>query len=255
MPGLGTRVLDKTLSHLATTLEQAEQAHTTSGGGAFAQSLDARVKVIGAGALTIAVVSCRRVEPVLAVLLLLTLIALVARVTWGRLAVAWASGLFFAAIVALPAFFMGGRTIALLLISRSEASLTCWLCVVMTTPFNRILQALRALHVPVVCIAIFSMTFRYIFLLVETAQDMLLSRRSRIVGRLSPSVNRKILVSTTGVLLSKSVQMSEDVYQAMTSRGFRGDVRLLEDFNMRTADWLALFAVLSLSGFVLVAGR
>jgi energy-coupling factor transporter transmembrane protein EcfT len=102
--------------------------------------------------------------------------------------------------------------------------------------------------VPAVFIAILAMTFRYIFLLVETAQDMLFSRRSRIVGRMNAADSRRLLVSTSGVLLGKSIQMSDDVYQAMTSRGFRGEVYVLEDFQMTVRDWgfmLATVAVIS----------
>ena len=96
---------------------------------------------------------------------------------------------------------------------------------------------------------------RYIFLLVESAQDMLLSRRSRIVGRLSGHENRKVLVSTAGVLLGKSIQMSDDVYHAMISRGFRGDVHLMDDFHMQPRDWVALAAVVAVSGAAFMAGR
>lgn len=255
MAALGTRLLDRTLSHLAATLEDAEQTHKASLGFAPLHSIDPRVKLIAALLLTLAAVNSRRIEPLLCLFLLLVLAALLSGVTWKRLAATWASGLFFAAIIAVPALFTAGALSASLLVLRSEASLTCWLIVIMTTPFNRILRALRALHVPAVLIAIFAMTFRYIFLLVASAQDILLSRRSRIVGHLSPAANRKILISTTGVLLSKSVKMSEDVYHAMTSRGFRGEVRLLDDFEMHAQDWLFLGAAAALSAAIFYTSR
>lgn len=255
MPGMGTRVLEKTLSHLSDTLEQAEQAHRTALGFAAAQRIDPRVKVIGAVLLTFAAVGSRHLWPLAGLLILLTVLALLSKVTWKRLLATWASGLFFAALIAVSAIFTNGWHLALLLVSRSEASLTCWMLVVMTTPFNRILRALRALRIPTVCVAIFAMTFRYIFLLVETAQDMLLSRRSRIVGRLSGAGNRRLLVSTTGVLLGKSIQMSDDVYHAMASRGFRGNIHLLEDFHTTTTDWLVLTGILAASLFIFLFGR
>lgn len=241
------RVLEKTLAHLAATLEHAEHVR--------ALNIDPRVKVVGALVLTIAAVSSRRVEVVVCLFVLLTVAALLSHIEWRRLCAAWAGGLFFAALVAVPAIFTAGWKTSLLLVSRSEVSLTCWLLVVLTTPFNRVLRALRTLHVPVVFVAILSMTFRYIFLLIQTAQDMLLSRRSRIVGRISRAGNRRLVVSTSGVLLSKSIQMSDDVYHAMTSRGFRGDIHVLEDFQMTSADWMVLFGVAAISVLVLVAGR
>jgi energy-coupling factor transporter transmembrane protein EcfT len=247
MPGVGTRVLEKSLAHLSGTLERAEHLR--------ALHIDARVKVVSALLLTVAAVSSRRLDVVIFLFVMLTVAALIANITWRRLIAAWAGGLFFAALVAVPAIFTAGWKTSLLLVSRSEVSLTCWLLVVLTTPFNRVLRALRALHVPVVFVAILSMTFRYIFLLIQTAQDMLLSRRSRIVGRLSGAVNRKLLISTSGVLLSKSIQMSDDVYQAMTSRGFRGDIHVLEDFEMTRADWMILWTLAAVSILALWVGR
>ena len=52
-----------------------------------------------------------------------------------------------------------------------------------------------------------------------------------------------------GVLLSKSLQLSSDVHLAMQSRGFRGEVYLLDDFQAHAIDWfwLAGFAALALA--------
>ena len=255
MPGAGTRVIEKTLSHLSGTLQQAEQAQRLANGVSPLQAVDPRVKVFGALLLSLAVVSCRRLEVILPLLAAFTALALLSQISWTRLLATWASGLFFAAIIAVPAIFTNGPRIAALLVSRSEACLTAWLLVIMTTPFNRVLRALRALRIPSVFVAILAMTFRYIFLLVETAQDMLLSRRSRIVGRMSRSDNRRLLAGTAGVLLGKSIQMSDDVYHAMASRGFRGEIRLLDDFQMRTSDWLVLAAIVILCTFIFVASR
>ena len=50
-----------------------------------------------------------------------------------------------------------------------------------------------------------------------------------------------------GVLLSKTLQLSQDVYLAMQSRGFRGEVYVLDESEMKVRDWggLALFATLA----------
>jgi cobalt ECF transporter T component CbiQ len=255
MPGVGTRLLEKTLRHLSATLEEAEQTHLHASERSAARSIDPRVKVVGALLLTIASISAHRLEVAAGLLILLTATARYSGISWQRILAAWASGLFFAAIVAVPAIFTSGWKIAVLLVLRSEASLTCWLLVIMTTPFNLVLRALRALHIPAVFIAILAMTFRYIFLLVATAQDMLFSRRSRIVGRLNGADNRKLLVSTAGVLLGKSIQMSDDVYHAMLSRGFRGEIYVLEDFRMIPKDWLVLSVISIIAAFAFVMGR
>jgi cobalt ECF transporter T component CbiQ len=255
MAVFGARVLEKTLAHLSGTLEQAEQTHQNATGLSGAQSVDPRVKVIGALLLTVLAVSARHLEIALGLTVLLSATSLISNISWRRLLAAWASGLFFAALIAVPAIFVNGWQSALLLVLRSEASLTCWLIVVMTTPFNLVLRALRALQVPVVFVAILSMTFRYIFLLVETTQEMLFSRRSRMVGRLNGADSRRLLFSTAGVLLGKSIQMSDDVYHAMISRGFRGEIHVLQDFRMAGKDWGVLGVVFCLAFFGFVINR
>jgi len=55
------------------------------------------------------------------------------------------------------------------------------------------------------------------------------SREARLVGTLEGPERRRLAGATAGVLLDKSMQLSADVHLAMQARGFRGDVRLLED--------------------------
>ena len=46
---------------------------------------------------------------------------------------------------------------------------------------------------PDVFILILGMTYRYIYLLLHTANDMFLSRKSRMVGRLNGSEDRRMI--------------------------------------------------------------
>jgi energy-coupling factor transporter transmembrane protein EcfT len=88
-----------------------------------------------------------------------------------------------------------------------------------------------------IVVAILGMTYRYIFVILQTALEMFEARQSRTVGVLPPSERRRLASSAAGVLLSKSVQMSGEVHQAMRSRGFRGEIHVLQDFRARAADW------------------
>ena len=84
--------------------------------------------------------------------------------------------------------------------------------------------------------------------MLETAHEMFESRKSRTVGALTGPERRRMAVSSAGVLLSRTFQLSGDVYLAMQARGFRGEVYLLDDFAMKRLDWLA-------SGGLCGAGR
>jgi cobalt/nickel transport system permease protein len=69
-----------------------------------------------------------------------------------------------------------------------------------------------------------------------------------MVGRLAGPDQRRLAGASVGVLLSKSFLLSNDIYMAMQSRGFRGEVYTLDEFVMRRRDWVAL------AGFALAAG-
>jgi energy-coupling factor transporter transmembrane protein EcfT len=99
------------------------------------------------------------------------------------------------------------------------------------------------------------MTYRYIFLLLRAAYQMFESRKSRLVGSLAPPDRRRLAAATIGALLSKSLQLSTDVHSAMRSRGFQGDVYLLDDLSAGPRDWLQLGIFAAIAAAALVLGR
>ena len=163
---------------------------------------------------------------------------------------------FFTGLIALPAPFlipgpvwaylpMGvvitrtGLTTAAFLLLRVGTSVSVGVLLVLTTPWNSVLKALGVLRLPAVIILMLGMTYRYIHLLLNITTDMFLSRKSRVLKPLSGADERRLIGATTGTLLSKSLQVSSEVYLAMLSRGFRNFPRTLDTFKMRRADWAA----------------
>ena len=67
------------------------------------------------------------------------------------------------------------------------------------------------------------MTYRYLFLFLKLAREMFEARQVRLVGVLAPADSRRLTVSTAGVLLATSMQLSDEVHTAMRARGFRGE--------------------------------
>ena len=72
--------------------------------------------------------------------------------------------------------------------------------------------------------------------------------------RMTPAEQRRLAVASSGVLLSKTLHLSGEVYLAMQARGFRGEVYLLDDFQMRSLDWLALAGFRALASVVHLGG-
>jgi cobalt/nickel transport system permease protein len=148
-----------------------------------------------------------------------------------------------------------GLTSAGFLVLRSETAATLALVLVFTTPWMHILKALRLFRVPVVFVAILGMTCRYILLMLENAHEMFESRKSRTVGTITRSEQRRIAIASAGALLSRTFQLSGEVYLAMQARGFRGEVYILDDFRMQAADWGALIGFGGLAAGLMWVGR
>ncbi len=238
------------------------------------QALDPRVRVAGLFALVLAVVLSHRITVILALFGAAVLIALLSKVSVATLATrVWWVALVFTGVIALPALFLTpgdiaftfasgslriteqGLQAAALLITRVETAVTLTTLLILCTPWMQVLRALRAFHVPQELVMILAMTHRYIFLLAETAGQMLESRQSRTVGVMDGALQRRMTARTAGVLLSKSVELSNEVYLAMQSRGFQGDVNILADFRMRAWDYIGLATFLVIAAFSVWMGR
>ena len=107
---------------------------------------------------------------------------------------------------------------------------------------------------PVVFVVILGMTYRYIFLLLRVALDFFDGRRSRMIAPLDGPQSRRMAGSAAGVLLGKSLLLGNEVFLAMRSRGFRGEVYAMDDFRMKPRDWWALAAFLAVAALAFRLG-
>lgn len=129
-------------------------------------------------------------------------------------------------------------------ISRVTASVSFAVLFTLTTRWNIVFSGLRALFVPRIFVMTLSMTERYIFVFLRLVQDMYRARKSRTIRPRSTAEERNWTASRIGVTFNKSIDMSEDIYKAMLSRGFHGEFRTLERFHISFADLLWLTSVL-----------
>lgn len=251
-------------------MEHALDAEALGAQSGFLQGLDPRIKLIGFLALIFSGVLTTSLLVLLALFALTLVLAFSSHVAVARLAKqVWISVLLFTGVIALPAIVLvpgnpvwqiplvqwnvteQGLRSAAFLVGRAETSATFALLLILTTPWTHVLKAMRSLGVPVVLVAILGMTYRYIFVLLHTATQMFEARRSRIVAVMDGAQKRRTVAAAAGVLLDKTFQLSADVHLAMLSRGYRGEVHLLDDFHTRRRDWFALFPALALPVLIL----
>ena len=264
--------LQSTAVSFARAIARAMLSEQTAQRRGLLQALDPRVRVVGLFSLVLAVTLARKIVVVAALFAAAAALALLSKVSLSTLAKrVWLVVLAFTGVIALPAIFLTpghpitppgpasitaqGVHAAVLLILRVETAVTFTTLLVLCTPWTHVLKALRALRLPREATTMLAMTYRYIFLLVETATQMVDARRSRTVGVLPPAEQRRMAARTAGVLLSKSMAMSNDVYLAMHSRGFGGEIQILSDFRMTMRDYAGLVVFLFAGALAIWMGR
>lgn len=267
-------VVERSLASFVDALEHAFDAEELAKKGGMLQSLDPRVKIVAILPLIVIAALARRLWVIAVLLALAMAVAMLSHVPLGALAKrVWLGVLAFTGFISLPALFLTpGQTIctlpvlgwtvtaqglraALYLVTRAETAATFSVLLVLCTPWSSLLKALRVLRLPIVLVVILGMTYRYIFLLLRSAHDMFTSRKSRMVGRLEGREQRRAAAASAGVLMSKTLQLSGDVYQAMRSRGFQGETYVLDEFQTGWFDWVMLAGFVTVAALALWFGR
>jgi cobalt/nickel transport system permease protein len=143
--------------------------------------------------------------------------------------------------------------------------LKSWLSVQMavilaaTTPFPDLMAAMRSLHFPRILVAIISFMWRYIFVLVDEAMRLSRARDARSAVRPGHKAGgsipwrAKVVGGMAGNLFLRSYARSERIYQAMTARGYQGELRTLTLPHLHTLDVAVGLAVAAYLVLVLVA--
>lgn len=273
--------IEKTLNDITGALEQTLFAEDLAREQGLLQSLDPRAKLLGALALLLAISLSQNLLVILSLYLLTLPLASASRVPMGfYLKRVWVFMPFFTGIVALPALFspfspgtplitlidsespkiflaitQPGVITAAYLLLRVGASVSIAVLLVLTTRWAMVLKALRVLRAPQAFVLILGMTYRYIYVLLHAANNMFLARQSRVVGRVSSAENRRWLTASAGTLVAKSYELSDQIYLAMQSRGFRGEARVMESMRWRIRDWAWLGVFVAVAGIAVLLGK
>ena len=272
--------VEKTLDGSAGLLRQVMFGQDIAERPGLLQRIDPRVKLLSLLALLIAASVVRNIEVLLAAYALTLVVAAVSNVpVWFFIKRVWLFVPIFTGIVVLPATLSiitpgeivvplwtwqgtqvgvtaQGLAAAGLIVSRVALSISLVVLLTLTTPWVELLAALRSLGVPRMFVLVVGMAYRYIFLLLGSITDMYESRRARTVGAVKhDKAAREFVSSTAGALLGKSHALSEEVHQAMTARGFRGDAKTLRVFALTGTDVVFSVVVLLVSFAVVFGDR
>jgi cobalt ECF transporter T component CbiQ len=262
--------VEKTLSGGADLLRQVMFSDDTTGRSGLLQRLDPRLKAISLLILLVAVGLVHHVTALVGAYAFTLVLAAASKLPLGFFVKrVWLFVPIFTGIVVLPAtlsivtpghvvltlwhwhgvpqgFTAQGLTSAALVVSRVATSVSLVVLLTLTTPWTRLLAALRALGVPRIFILIIGMAYRYVFLLLGTVTEMYEARKARTVrAARHDGAARRFVGASAGALFGRAGHLSEEVHLAMVARGYRGNARTLHTFRLGLADAVAAGVVLA----------
>ena len=131
----------------------------------------------------------------------------------------------FTLFIAIPAVFTQGILSAVIFVLRVTTCVSFAVLLTITTRHNLLFKALRTLGIPNIFITTLDMTYRYIFFFAKVFEEMHIGLKSRLINNFDRKKAREWISSRIGFLFKRSVKMSEDVYMAMVSRGYTGEIK------------------------------
>lgn len=129
-----------------------------------------------------------------------------------------------------------------------------------TTRFPDILFALRAIRLPKLLVAIIGLMWRYLFVLADEAMRLIRARQARSGESHDPRYHSggsiawraKVTGGMAGSLFLRSLERSDRIYNAMLSRGYDGEVRVLSQPPISSNGWITLVTGLLTLGLLLL---
>ena len=279
----------KTVDGILSFLNEAFRSESFSKRAGLMQSLDPRVKLFSILAVIIATSMIGDLRVLIAVYLLILLLSHLSKISIAFfIKRVWLFIPIFAGIIALPMIFnvflpgdplytiahlgegarLGPLSLPESITITKQGSLaavvftmrvaTCVSAVVLlflTTPQQILFKSLRTVGVPKIYVLTLQMAYRYIFLLMDMVREMYTAKKARTIRSRGLIEEQKWVGGRIGYTLIRSLSMSEKVHMAMVSRGFNGEVHILQEFDMNRRDYLAGAAALSLSLVLLLISQ
>ena len=108
------------------------------------------------------------------------------------------------------------------------AAVSCLYFLSCSTPMTDILQVLKKLKCPKLLIELMLLIYRYIFVLLDCAHSISIAQKSRL-GNISFRQSLRSFGQLVSALFIQAVRRSGRLYDAMESRCYDGDIRVLSE--------------------------
>lgn len=269
---------------LARLVSETLTDDATAGHPGLLQGIDSRFKVIGLVGLIVVATLLQSIVALGVCYGLCIILAVGSRVSARRLLAVWTVVPLFSAAILLPAAFNivtdgnpvwticrfpdgrfgpwrvphalaitdAGLLVAGRLVLRTAVCVTLAVLLTSTTSAPKLFRGLRALGISTIFVALLGMMQRYLDVLLRAAHEIHLARLSRSIETRNLCREQAWVAAGMGSLFRRTRALSQAVYMAMLSRGYTGDVRLLDEPRLRSRDWGFLAAIAAAATMLLV---
>lgn len=111
------------------------------------------------------------------------------------------------------------------LLTRSVALTSCMYFILLTTPFAEMIRILRKIGCPGAIAELLTLMYRFIFLLTETANQLLIAQQVRVgYGNWKTGLRSAGIVA--GQLLHQTLENYRQIALGLTSRGYGGELQV-----------------------------
>jgi len=264
------RSLSGTFSFLRESIFSDEYASKKG----FLQARDPRIKGLIVLMLLLAVMFSRDIRFLAGIYALCLLLACVSSIGLGFfLKRTWIFIPLFSLFVAIPAIFdifspgeplltikifsltssitKQGLASAGFFFSRVLASVSLCVLLVLTTRHYVLLKVLRVFRVPQVFVMTLGMCYRYVYLFIEILQNTYMAIKSRVGHIVSVKKGQGVVAWNIASLWQRSYAMHNQVYEAMLSRGYDGEPKVMDEFRATYLDWFWLGVAILVLGLSL----
>lgn len=137
------------------------------------------------------------------------------------------------------------ETLALLLAFKSLNSLYIMFIMFYSQPTSELLSGLSHMKLPSLFMSIIFLSWRYVFLLGEKISNLYKALLSRLFNPKIGKNSLKVYGEIMGGMLIKSIDTSDKVYRAMSSRGFNGTIPTSSPKEIKALDIIKSVTMIS----------
>ncbi|MBN1133790.1 MAG: cobalt ECF transporter T component CbiQ [Methanosarcinaceae archaeon] len=140
-----------------------------------------------------------------------------------------------------------GLVLGMLIVLRATSAVMLILTMLATMRFDTTIKALYMLNVPGLLIQMLMFTYRYIFVFLDEFLRMWRAMGSKGFKLKANMYALSMLGNVVGMLIVKSYERADRVYQSMISKGYTGNPKTMVKFNMVAKDYAIAFLLISIA--------